>query len=76
MGFATKKERKSTCPNALEFAMTTLMSHNNDQDSIKIFEAQPKKMVANETMYYVAVTIQSRKKQNTNILHSREALNG
>ena len=57
MGFATKKERKFACPNLLEFAMTIMMSHNNDEDSVKIPETQSDTVAANEIVYYSAVTI-------------------
>ena len=76
MGFASKKERKSVCPNALEFAMVIVMLLNNDQGSVKIPEAQSKTVAANEIVHYSVVIIQSRKKQNTHILHSPKALNG
>ena len=76
MGFASKKKKKSTCPNALEFSMTIVMLHNDDQDSVKILEAQPKTMAANEIVHYSVITIKSKKKQNTYILHGLEALNG
>ena len=50
LGFALKKETKSSCQNALEFAMTIVMWGNDDKDSVKTLEAQCK-MAANETMY-------------------------
>ena len=57
MGFASKKERKFVCSNALEFAMTIVMLHNDDQNSVKILEAQFKMVAANEMVHYFAVTI-------------------
>ena len=65
MGFALKKERKSACLNALEFAMATVMLHNNDQDSVKIPKAQLETLATNEIVHYFVVMILSRKKQNT-----------
>ena len=76
-GFAIKKERKFACPNALEFSMATVMSHNDDQNSVKILKAQPKIVAANEIVHYNStISIQSRKKKKTHILHNHEALSG
>ena len=52
------------------------MLHNDDQDNVKILEVQSKIVATNEIMHYFAITIQSRKKQNTYILYGPEALNG
>ena len=61
--FSSRKERKFACPNALEFVMTTMMFHNNDQEfSMKIPEPQSE-TVAAKIMLYSILTIQSRKKK-------------
>ena len=76
MDFASEKEKKFACPNALEFAITTMMSHNDNQDTEETLKAQSKVVGANETVHYSAMTIQSRKKQNTHMSHGSKALNG
>ena len=55
--FCIEKREEFACSNALEFSMTTVMSLNDDQDSVKISKAQSKTVAANEMVHYFAVTI-------------------